>query len=297
MLSRDRAGEEEALLRHDPELAAQRLLRHVAQVDAVDRDRARRSGRRSARAASRSSTCRRRCGRRARPSCPAGTSRSIPCSTSAPVPYVKRTSSKWTWPRMRASVVGAAAVGHLGLLDEHVHDLVQRGDGREERAVELRELLHRVEEVRQVAEERGEHADRHVCRRRRGSRRSRARSRSRATRAGRRTGSRGRSGRPSRWLRRAVGLADRAEVLVRRALARERLQDAHAGDVLGERRRDVAQRLADAAVAARRLLAEDRRRDGQRRDDGERREREPPVEDEQDHRGADERQRVLDRAT
>ena len=34
----DRAGEEEALLRHDPELAAQRRLRDVAQVDAVDRD-------------------------------------------------------------------------------------------------------------------------------------------------------------------------------------------------------------------------------------------------------------------
>ena len=32
----DRAGEEEALLRHDPELAAERLLAHVAQVDAVD---------------------------------------------------------------------------------------------------------------------------------------------------------------------------------------------------------------------------------------------------------------------
>ena len=44
MFSATRAGEEEALLRHDPELAAQRLLRDVAQVDAVDRDRARRVG-------------------------------------------------------------------------------------------------------------------------------------------------------------------------------------------------------------------------------------------------------------
>ena len=35
-----RAGEEEALLRDDPELAPQRLLRHLAEVDAVDRDRA-----------------------------------------------------------------------------------------------------------------------------------------------------------------------------------------------------------------------------------------------------------------
>src|SRR5439155_1316885 len=31
------AGEQEALLRDDPELAAERLLRHLAQVDAVDR--------------------------------------------------------------------------------------------------------------------------------------------------------------------------------------------------------------------------------------------------------------------
>ena len=34
----DRAGEEEALLRDDAELAAQRRLRHLAQVEAVDRD-------------------------------------------------------------------------------------------------------------------------------------------------------------------------------------------------------------------------------------------------------------------
>ena len=36
---RDRAGEEEALLRDDAELPAQRLLPHLAQVGAVDRDR------------------------------------------------------------------------------------------------------------------------------------------------------------------------------------------------------------------------------------------------------------------
>ena len=35
---RDRAGEEEALLRDDAELSPQRRLRHVAQVGAVDRD-------------------------------------------------------------------------------------------------------------------------------------------------------------------------------------------------------------------------------------------------------------------
>jgi hypothetical protein len=34
----DRAGEQEAFLRNDPELAAQRRLRHVAQVVPVDSD-------------------------------------------------------------------------------------------------------------------------------------------------------------------------------------------------------------------------------------------------------------------
>ena len=53
----DRAGEEEALLRDDPELAPERGLGDVAEVDAVDRDPAVASGRRSGRAAWRSSTC------------------------------------------------------------------------------------------------------------------------------------------------------------------------------------------------------------------------------------------------
>ena len=43
----DRAGEEERLLGHDAELAAQRVERHVADVVPVDRAPARRSGRRS----------------------------------------------------------------------------------------------------------------------------------------------------------------------------------------------------------------------------------------------------------
>ena len=58
-------------------------------------------------------------------------------------------------PRQLAGVSG---VGHLRLLDEHLHDLVEGGDRREEGAVELRELLHRIEEARRVAEERGQHA-------------------------------------------------------------------------------------------------------------------------------------------
>ena len=56
----DAAGEEEALLGDDPELAPQRLLLHAAQVVAVDQHAARAAGRRSARPAWRRSTCRRR---------------------------------------------------------------------------------------------------------------------------------------------------------------------------------------------------------------------------------------------
>ena len=134
------------------ELAAERLLRHVAEVEAVDRDPALASGRRSARSASRSSTCRRRCGRRARRSSrPARRGR---CRAAPPAPRRRSRSGRSrsaTRPvdRGRASP-RVGRVAHLGLLVEHVHDLVERGDGGEERVVELRELLHRVEEVRQV---------------------------------------------------------------------------------------------------------------------------------------------------
>ena len=51
-------------------------------------------------------------------------------------------------------------VDDLGLLVEHLDDLVERGRCGEERVVELRELLHRVEEVREVEEEREQRADR-----------------------------------------------------------------------------------------------------------------------------------------
>ena len=77
----DRAREEEALLRHDPELRPERLLRHVAQIGAVDGDPA--AGRvvEARDQLRRSSTCRRRCGRRARQSYPPtrrGRSRAAP---------------------------------------------------------------------------------------------------------------------------------------------------------------------------------------------------------------------------
>ena len=69
------------------------------------------------------------------------------------------------------------AVDDLRLRLEHVEDLVERGDRGQERVVELGELLHRVEEVRQVADE-GERACRSSSEpSKTASRRSRARPR------------------------------------------------------------------------------------------------------------------------
>ncbi len=77
------------------------------------------------------------------------------------------------------------------------------------------------------------------------------------------------------------------------ALARERLQHAHARDVLRERRRDGPERLAHRAIRASGALAEPCGGERHQRDHGERRKGEPPVEEEQQPRGAGKDQRVL----
>ena len=79
-------------------------------------------------------------------------------------------------------------------------------------------------------------------------------------------------------------------------LARERLHDAHACDVLCERRRHETQTLADGAIRAGGANAEDHGRDAHEWDDRQRREREPPVEDEEEDRRADQREAVLNEA-
>jgi hypothetical protein len=72
------------------------------------------------------------------------------------------------------------------------------------------------------------------------------------------------------------------------------LQNPHAGDVLGERGGDCAERLPHLAVRAPRALAEDRGRDHQRRDHGQDREGQAPVEQEEHDDRAAEHERVLD---
>ncbi len=148
-----------------------------------------------------------------------------------------------------AELAGTRAVLHLRLLVHDVHDLVQRGDGGQERVVELRELLDGVEEVRDVEDEREERSHGQLS-------------------AGDEVAAvaeddRSRDGReevderevePVRDHRLLVRLpvvrVDLLEVAPPAGLTGERLHDAHAGDVLGQRRRDHAEALADGAVGA-----------------------------------------------
>ena len=59
--------------------------------------------------------------------------------------------------RGRAPRIGS--VDHLRLLVEDRGDPVERGGRREERVVELRQLLNRVEEVREIEREREQRSD------------------------------------------------------------------------------------------------------------------------------------------
>ncbi len=189
----------------------------------------------------------------------------------------------------------AGRVDDLGLLVQHGEDAVERRGGGKERVVELGELLDRVEEVRKVEREceerpdgeapvdhepaaeaehdrgrdRGEHVDR------------------REVHAVQHDGL---------VVRGAVALVHAAERRLARRLARERLHDAHAGDVLGERRRHEPEALPHPAVRAVRADAEPRGRGRHQRKHDERREGEAPVEEEEDDGGADEEEGVLDEA-
>ncbi len=191
--------------------------------------------------------------------------------------------------------VGPRRVDHLRLLVEHADDLVERGDRGEERVVELRELLDRIEEVREVEREREQGAGGHVavvdeppavaeddrrCRR--------------AEQVDGREVDRVQDGRLV--VRGPVTVVDAVEGALLHRLARERLDDAHAGDVLRERGGDEAEPLADAAVGAVRAAPEPGRDERHRDQDGQRREREPDVEEEEDDGGAEQEQRVLDQA-
>ena len=190
---------------------------------------------------------------------------------------------------------GAVAVEHFGLLVHDVHDLVERRRCRQERVVELGELLDRIEEVLHVEHEGKERSQRDVT------------VEVQVAAVAENDGERDRREQVDKrevepvqddglHVRISVALRDDLEVARVRLLAREGLHDAHARDVLGERRSHEPQAFAHRAIGARRANAEDDGRDAHQRDHGEGRQGEPPVEDEEQDRRADQRQAVLDEA-
>ena len=289
-----RACEQEPLLRHDPELAAERGLRHFAQIVAVDRDppvarvveACEQLGDRRLAGAGVSDKRDRR---------PSRDCEVEPVQNLRPVAVAEAHGLEGDVAFDLRQLERAGQVGHLGLLVEHVDDLVQCGRGREESAVQLRELLHRVEEVLHVEHE-GEQR----------SQRDRALEVEVAAVA-EHHGERDRREQVDErevepveddrlHVRFAVVLGHLAEVARVCLLARERLDDPHPRDVLGERGRHEAEPLAHGRVRAGGALAEDHRRDAHERDHDQRRECQAPVEDEEQDRGAEQSERVLDEA-
>ena len=196
---------------------------------------------------------------------------------------------------MRGSSRGVLRVDDLGLLVEDVDDPVERRRGGEERVVELRQLLHGVEEVREVEREGEERPGREAAVEDEPAAESEDdRGRDRREHVD------GREVEPVEddglVVRRAVGVVDAAKARLARRLARERLHDAHPGDVLRQRRGDQAEALPHTPVGSVRAHAEPRGRGGHERQHDERGERQPPVEEEQHDGGAEEDERVLDEA-
>ena len=192
-------------------------------------------------------------------------------------------------------LAGVRRVDDVRLLVEDGGDAIERCGRGEERVVELRELLHRVEEVREVEHEGDERSRRHL-----------ALDDQPAADA---EDDRGRDRREDvdgrevdaveddrLVVRLAVALVHAAERRLARGLARERLDDAHARQVFGEGRGDEPEPLADALVGVVRTDAEPARRDAHEREDDERRESETPVEQEKHDDRADEDERVLHEA-
>ena len=225
---------------------------------------------------------------------PGSATRCSPCRTSGPVAVAEAHVVELDAPLDARERQRARLVGELGLRVHDVEDPVERRRRREVGVVDQRELLHRVEEVRQVEHEREQRPDLH-----------RALDRQVAAVDQDDRGADDREQLDEREVpgvqpdRAAVGLAvDLARPVERDGvvgIAIELLDHAHAGEVLGERRRDVGEPLAHHAVRTRRADAEDDRRRRHRREHDEDREREPPVEQHERHGGADQDQGVAQR--
>jgi hypothetical protein len=291
---RDRPAEQEPFLGHDPELPADRRLRHLAQVGAVDRDP---PGARVVEAREQL-----RDGRLARP----GVAHQRHCRPGGNV-EVEVVEDVGQLAVAEADVVEVdvtvdvpelarvRGVDDVRLLVQHDRDPVERRGRGEEGVVELRELLDGIEEVREEEQEGDERARRHV-----------PLDDEPAAEPEHDRGGEGREDVDGREVdavqddRLVVGLAvalvDAAEVRLAGRLARERLDDAHPGDVLRERRGHQPEALADAAVRMVRARPEPRGREAHEREDHEGRQRETPVEEEENDHGAREEERVLHEA-
>ena len=230
------AGEEETLLRNDPELAAERFLGDVTEVCPVNCDAA---GARIVEAHEQFGDGRFPGAGVADESdgCARGDVELQAVQHLGALPVAEANLLEVHMTGDFGERPGVRVVEDLGLLVQHVHDLVECGRGREKRVVELRELLHRVEEVGQIADE--------------GKQRSHGQAAPRDEISSIAEHDRGGHGREE-VDKREVEAAQQDRALVRfpvmvidfseacdaRLLPRERLQDADPGDVLGERRRD-----------------------------------------------------------
>ena len=198
-----------------------------------------------------------------------------------------------TSPARVRQVHRVRSVEHVRVGVDHRVDLLHRGHRRLEGVVELAELLQRVEEAVQVRDERHKHTD---------LKRVAADQRAavpeddddgdcgdelheREVQAALYDGA---------HVDVAVSGVGHLEPLVVALLAAEGLEHANPGDGLLQVRAHVADLVADLGVGARRPRAEQQGRRDEEWHDGKRGERETPIEDEQEHDGADEGERVGD---
>jgi hypothetical protein len=188
---------------------------------------------------------------------------------------------------------GVGRIDHVGLGVEHREDLLHGRHRRLEGVVELRELLHRVEEAAQVGGEGDEHAD--LQRRLRNQVAAVPEHDDHAER---------REELDEREVEAALhdrlhvhvtvlGVA-RAQLFVVRRFAAEGEQHTRAGNGFLQVGVDVGDLVAEQRVGARGVRAKDQRRGDQRGEDRQRRRGEARVQREQDDHGADEREAVGD---
>ena len=191
----------------------------------------------------------------------------------------------------RARIERARPVDHVGLGVEQVEDLVQRRHPLLVGGVELRDLLDRVEEQLQIADERDDDPDLDVAVDRLVAAVEDDRGRpDRGQQLDRREVGRVEVDRAHVGL--AVGLVELRHAADVRGLAAERAHDSDARQRLLQVGGDVGDLLPRQPVGARRRDPEDDARDREQREGQERDERQRDVEGEQDHDHADERQRA-----